>query len=77
MKSQRINITLPYQLIRDMQINIPQGKRSEFIAKAVSEKLGKKKDINEALRKSLQANREFDKQVAKDWKAIETEQWPE
>lgn len=76
MKSQRINITLPYDLIRDMQMNIPQGKRSEFIAKAVSEKLGKKRDIKKELIKSLKANYEFDKEVAKEWGNTFSE-WPE
>lgn len=73
-KTQCVNITLPYDLILDMDMNIPTGRRSEFIAKAVSEKLGRKRNINEELKKSLQANKKFDKKVAKDWSAIETEQ---
>lgn len=80
MKSQRINITLPYELIRDIQMNIPQGKRSEFIAKAVSEKLGKKRDIKKELIKSLKANYKLYKEEAKTWEStlgdgLQDEKW--
>ncbi len=69
MKTQRINITLPYDLIRTMQTTISSGKRSAFIAGAISEKLGKKRNINQELTKSLKANYEFYKKIAKDWES--------
>lgn len=77
MQTQRINITLPIDLLKQLQSEIPLGKRSTFIAKAVSEKLTKKRNIQKELRKSLKANYEFYKKEAEDWKAIETEGWPE
>ena len=77
MQTQRINITLPIGLLKHLQSEIPQGKRSKFIAKAVSEKLTKKRNIQKELRKSLQINREFYKKEYKDWKAIEIVGWPE
>lgn len=75
--NQRINITLPHELVRQLQYSIPNGKRSEFIAKAVSEKLGGKRNREKELRKSLKENAEFYKAVAKEWEGIELEQWPE
>lgn len=77
MNTQRINITLPANLIKQINMHIPQGKRSKFIADAVSQKLGKKKSKEKELIKSLKANYEFDKQVAKDWEVTELEGWPE
>lgn len=69
MKMQRINITLPYDLIRSIQVAIPAGRRSTFIAKAVSEKLGKKRNINKELTKSLKTNYAFYKKIAKEWES--------
>ena len=77
MQMQRINITLPTQIIKQLQANIPLGKRSKFIAQAVSEKLGKKRDIKKELEKSLKANRKLDEMVLHDWSITETEGWPE
>ena len=76
MQAQRINISLPYEVIKQLNGVIPQGKRSRFIAKAVSEKLAKKRNIDKELTKSLKTNHEFYKKVAKDWEATETEGWP-
>ena len=76
MQTQRINISLPYDIIKHLNQAVSKGKRSRFIAKAVSEKLAKKRDIQKELKKSLTANYEFYKRVAKDWKFTEIEAWP-
>ncbi len=76
MQAQRINITLPTTLINHLDTTIPQGKRSKFIADAVSEKLGKKRDVKKELIKSLEANYEFYKREAKIWEVTEVEGWP-
>ena len=77
MQTQRINISLPYEIIKHLNQSISKGKRSRFIAKAVSEKLAKKRNIQKELKKSLAANYDFYKKVAKDWKVTEIEGWPE
>ena len=77
MQTQRINISLPYDVIKQLNGAIPQGKRSQFIAKAVSEKLTKKRDIDKELIKSLKANYKLDKEFIKDWSITEVEGWPE
>lgn len=77
MQTQRINITLPVSLIKDLNAIIPAGKRSEFIAKIVSEKLLSKKNLHKELEKSLMENREFYKKEYDEWKTIEAEVWPD
>lgn len=77
MNVQRTNITLPTDLLAQMQRTIPQGARSKFIATAIIEKLGKQKTQKQALAESLKANAEFDKKVAKEWEVTEIEGWPE
>ncbi len=73
---QRINITLPDDLIRDFNRSVPHGKRSKFISEALSKELAKKKknrNLKKELIKSLKANKEFYKQVAEDWKYVDAE----
>lgn len=77
MQTQRINISLPINIIKQLQLTVPFGKRSRFITNALSEKLAKKRDIEKELRKSLRANYEFYKKVAKEWEVTEVEGWPE
>lgn len=74
---QRINIIFPDDLARDLRRVIPDGKRSQFIAEAVKEKIGKKKNLKKDWIKSLEANKDFYRQVAEEWKATEVEGWPE
>lgn len=77
MQTQRINISLPINIIKQLQLTVPFGKRSRFITSALSEKLAKKRDIEKELRKSLKANRKFDEAVMKEWSVTEVEGWPE
>ncbi|MBI4078805.1 MAG: hypothetical protein HY429_00730 [Candidatus Levybacteria bacterium] len=77
MQTQRVNITLPRDIIRQLRTEVPVGKRSRFIAAAVSEKLTKKQSVEKALEKSLKANRKFDEAVMKDWAVTEVEGWSE
>lgn len=77
MQTQRINISLPIHIIKQLQLTVPFGKRSRFIKNALSEKLAKKRDIEKELVKSLKANRKFDEAVMKEWSVTEVEGWPE
>jgi len=74
---QRINITLPEELLQELSFVIPLGKRSKFIAEAVSEKLKNRKNSQKKLRESLRANKSFYKQVAREWKVTELSNWPQ
>ena len=77
MQTQRINISLPYDIIKHLNQAVSKGKRSRFIANALSEKLRKKRDIEKELTKSLEANRKFDEAIMKEWSVTEVEGWPE
>lgn len=66
---QRINITFPDELVRDLKRSVPSGKRSQFIAKAVKEKLPKR-DLKKELIKSFKANRKLYEEEAEIWDTI-------
>lgn len=77
MQTQRINISLPHPILRAFQSQIPPGKRSKFIAQALSEKLEKKRNLKKELIRSLKANRKLDEAIMKEWSTIEVEGWPD
>ncbi len=77
MQTQRINISLPYDIVKHLNQTVSKGKRSRFIANAVSAKLAKRRDIQKELKKSLTANYEFYKKVDKDWEVTESEAGPQ
>ncbi len=77
MQTQRINITLPNDLARDLRRTIPARSRSKFIAQALEDKLKRKKNLKKELIRSLKANRKLYEQVQKDWAPIEVEGWPD
>ena len=76
MQAQRLNITLPYELARDLKRAVPAKKRSRFLAKVLKENL-KRTNLKAQLIKSLKANKKLYEQVAKDWAPIEVEGWPD
>ena len=77
MQTQRINITLPNDLARDLRRTIPVRSRSKFISEALKEKLSKKRNLKKEWINALKANYEFDKKIMKEWSAIEVEGWPD
>lgn len=77
MQTQRINITLPNDLARDLRRTIPARSRSRFISEALKEKLAKKRNFKKEWIESLKANYQFDKKVMEEWSATEVEGWPD
>jgi metal-responsive CopG/Arc/MetJ family transcriptional regulator len=77
MPVQRLNITLPSDLARDLRKSVPERSRSKFISRAVERELKFRKKLKIELVKSLKINAEFYKKEAEDWKAIEVENWPD
>lgn len=71
---QRINITLPDDLIRDFKRSIPNGKRSKFIADVLDEKL-KKVDLKSQLKKSAQAQQKIIREIQEDFRYADAEIW--
>ena len=75
---QRVNITLPADLIRHLKQTIPARKRSSFIAEALKDKLSQqnqKKALQKELIKSLKANAKYYEKIAQEWE--QTEEWPD
>ena len=77
MQTQRINITLPNNVVQQLSFSVPSGKRSKFIAEAVSEKLAKKKVARDTLQESLIKNKEFYKAVSRDLEEASITDWPQ
>lgn len=77
MHSQRINITLPGDVARDLRQTIPARSRSKFISEALKEKLDKKRNLKKEWIKALKANYEYNKKVAEEWSVTEVEGWPD
>lgn len=75
MQIQRINITLPISILKELQKTVPSGKRSRFIADAVLGKL-KQANIQSELKKSLKANRELYLETSLEWENSDFETWP-
>ena len=79
MQTQRINISLPGDLARDLRRTIPERSRSKFIAEALEDKLKRKKNLKRDLIKSLKLNREFyqkeAKEIEEDFKYADAEVW--
>ena len=50
---QRVNITLPKDVLKQLQIVVPQGKRSAFIAQAIEDKLQQEDNPQKKFQKSL------------------------
>lgn len=76
MQTQRINITLPYSTMKQLYQFIPSGKRSEFIAETITERLTISTNIKQEFKRSFKENGSFYNQVSKDWNTTELEIWP-
>lgn len=72
MQTQRLNITLPNALARELRGTISIRSRSKFIAAAIEEKL-LKKDLKKQLRQSAQAQKEIIERMQEDFKVADEE----
>lgn len=72
MQTQRINITLPYDVARDLRRAIPKRSRSRFIAAVVRDKLATP-NLAEQLRKSGEAQRTLIRALQEDFKYADAE----
>lgn len=73
MQIQRLNITLPVGLARDLKKTIPARSRSKFIAEALEEKLQRKKNLKSELTRSLKAQEAIIKEIQNDFIDIDDE----
>lgn len=73
MQTQRINITLPIGLARDLRKTIPARSRSNFIAQALEDRLKRKKNLKKELIKSLKAQEAIISEIQEDFKYVDAE----
>ncbi len=73
MQVQRINISLPAGLARDLRKTIPARSRSKFIAQALEDRLKRKKNLKKELIKSLKAQEALISGIRKDFKYVDAE----
>lgn len=71
----RIGISIPDSILRDLQNLVPERKRSEYIVKALVEKLEEEKKIrlHEEMVKGYKANADIDSSIAEEWRHLEDE----
>lgn len=63
MHTQRVNISLPIDLVQRLKSQVPEGKRSQFIAKTLDLKLKKRVNLIKEFKKSLKLNKKFYEEV--------------
>lgn len=73
MQMQRINITLPVDLARDLRKTIPARSRSKFIAQALEDRLKRKTNLKKELIKSLKAQEAIITGIREDFKYVDAE----
>ena len=73
----RIGISIPDSTLRELKQLIPERKRSEYITKALEEKLNeeKRKRLQEKMIKGYQTNAQEDAKTAEEWFHIEEESY--
>lgn len=71
----RIGISIPDSILKDLQNLVPERKRSEYIVRALEEKLEdeKKKRLREEMIKGYKANAGIDAAIAEEWRPLEEE----
>lgn len=75
MQTQRINITLPNDLARDLKRSIPSRSRSKFIAEALEDRLKRKKNLKKEFIKSLKAQAKLTKEIQEDFKYVDAQEF--
>ncbi|MDX1919516.1 MAG: hypothetical protein SFU25_02140, partial [Candidatus Caenarcaniphilales bacterium] len=77
MASKHLNITLPEELIEELNSSIGNREKSAFIAESVKEGLlkRKKQKLREELEESYKALAEEDRELNKEWEVVDLEGW--
>ncbi|MDP3297388.1 MAG: CopG family transcriptional regulator [Thermodesulfovibrionia bacterium] len=71
----RIGISIPDSILKELQQMVPERKRSEYIVRALQERLEeeKKKMLREEMVKGYKANAGIDAATAEEWRPLEEE----
>lgn len=74
MTMQRINISIPDELARELKRAIPARSRSRYITQTIREKL-KKSDQTTQLKKSAEAQKSIIAQIQEDFKYVDADEF--
>jgi metal-responsive CopG/Arc/MetJ family transcriptional regulator len=71
----RIGISIPEPILKDLQDLVPERKRSEYIVKALREKIEdeKMRRLRDKMIAGYKANAASDTEMAADWRLLEEE----
>lgn len=71
----RIGISIPDSILKELQQMVPERKRSEYIVRALQERLEeeKRKRLREEMVKGYKANAGIDAAIAEEWRPLEEE----
>ncbi len=71
----RIGISIPDPILKDLQALVPERKRSEYIVKALQEKIEeeKKRRLHDKMISGYKANAAEDTETAEEWRLLEEE----
>lgn len=71
----RIGISIPGAILKDLQALVPERKRSEYIVRALREKIEdeKKRKLHDKLIAGYTANSAADAEMAEEWRLLEEE----
>lgn len=75
MQTQRINISLPKDLARELKRNVPERSRSKYIAEVLRERLSRKRSLRKDFIKSLKAQTKLTKEIQEDFKYVDAEEF--
>ena len=69
----RIGISIPDSILKELQNLVPERKRSEYIVRALQERLEeeKKKRLRYEMVKGYKANADIDAVIAEEWRLLE------
>lgn len=71
----RIGISIPNPVLKDLQALVPERKRSEYIVRALQEKIEeeKKRRLHDQLISGYKTHAAADAEMAEEWRFIEEE----
>ena len=77
MKSSRVNFTIPEDVATMLKAHVGEGKRSAFVAAAISDRLRQLEEerLREALVEGYAARREEDASTSAEWDGASIENW--
>jgi metal-responsive CopG/Arc/MetJ family transcriptional regulator len=79
MKTSRLNITLPVELVEELDLQVEPRKKSRFIATLLRERLKQLRDekMEQLLKEGYQTRKKENQEITQDFISTELEGWDE